>query len=98
MTQHDKKTGGSRVSICEEKRRLSEEFVAASHAVNELQTQQVQAVIEGDSDFARFDDLLHMARENKKPGQVCADRSPGTTNNIAVKSRLSIKKDCYAGS
>jgi hypothetical protein len=31
----------------------------------ELQNQQTQAVIDQDSDFSRFDDLIHMAREKK---------------------------------
>jgi hypothetical protein len=31
----------------------------------ELQNQQTQAVIDQDPDFARFDDLIHMAREIK---------------------------------
>jgi hypothetical protein len=50
---------------CEEKQRLSEDFVAAAHQLVALQSQQTEAVIAGDPDFARFDDLLHMAREKK---------------------------------
>jgi hypothetical protein len=30
-----------------------------------LHTAQTQAAINGDPDFTRYDDLLHMARENK---------------------------------
>jgi hypothetical protein len=31
----------------------------------ELQNQQIRAVIDLDPDFARFDDLIHVAREKK---------------------------------
>ena len=33
--------------------------------MNEIQRRQTQAVIDGDSDFARFDLLLHFAQEEK---------------------------------
>lgn len=42
-----------------------DEFVEASRGVIELNAMQTQGVIEGDPDFARFDDLLHVAREKK---------------------------------
>jgi hypothetical protein len=51
---------------CEEKNRLQKEFLAAIHDLVETQKQQMQAVIDGDSDFARFDVLLHMAHERKE--------------------------------
>jgi hypothetical protein len=50
---------------CPEKRRLQQEFLRAVHEVNVLQTQQMQAVVEEDPDFARFDVLIHMAQEKK---------------------------------
>jgi hypothetical protein len=53
------------VAFCEEKHRLTENFVAASRELLNLQSQQSQAVIDGDPDFARFDLLLHMAGERK---------------------------------
>jgi hypothetical protein len=52
--------------FCEEKNRLAKDFLAAIHELVEVQTQQTQAVIDGDSDFARFDVLLHMAHERKE--------------------------------
>jgi hypothetical protein len=50
---------------CAEKRRLQQEFLRAVHQVNVLQTQQMQAVVEEDLDFARFDVLIYMAHEKK---------------------------------
>jgi hypothetical protein len=52
--------------FCAEKRRLQQEFLAAIHALVELQNQQMQAVIDEDPDFARFDVLLHTAQEHKE--------------------------------
>ncbi len=52
--------------FCEERKRLLDRFLEAIHELNELQSQQVQAVIDGDSDFNRFDLLLHMAQEKKE--------------------------------
>jgi hypothetical protein len=65
MTQREYKTNGGKTPFCTEKQRRIDAFVAASRILTELQSQQTQAVIEGDSDFARFDDLIHMAREQK---------------------------------
>ncbi len=53
------------VSFCEEKRRLVDAFLEAIHELNALQSQQIQAVIDGDEDFSRFDVLLHIAQEKK---------------------------------
>ncbi len=53
------------VGFCDEKRRLVDAFLEAIHELNALQTQQIQAVIDGDSDFNRFDVLLHIAQEKK---------------------------------
>ena len=53
------------VPFCVEKYRLLNEFLKAIQELVEIQNQQAQAVIQGDSDFARFDVLLHMANERK---------------------------------
>lgn len=58
-------TGGKRAAHCEEAVRLRDSLLAAIRELNQLNTAQMQAVIEGDSDFSRFDLLLHMANENK---------------------------------
>jgi hypothetical protein len=55
----------SRVGFCAEKKRLLDEFLKAIQELTALQTQQAQAVIEGDEDFSRFDVLLHFAHEKK---------------------------------
>jgi hypothetical protein len=52
------------VGFCEEKNRLMVEFVNTIHELIGLQSQQTQAVIEGE-DFTRFDLLLHLAQEKK---------------------------------
>ncbi len=53
------------VGFCEEKARLQNELLAAIHEVNILQTQQTQALIDGDPDFSRFDVLISMAQQEK---------------------------------
>jgi hypothetical protein len=53
------------VAFCEEKNRLLDEFLEAIHELTTIQSQQSQAVIEGDPDFTRFDLLLHVAQEKK---------------------------------
>ena len=65
MTQHETRPDGTQTPICEIWQQLSEDFVFAAREFIDLQTQQTQAVIYGDPDFTRFDDLLHMAREKK---------------------------------
>lgn len=54
-----------RIAFCPEKERLSRDFVDSVHELFELQNQQTQALISGDSDFTRFDVLLHFAQEMK---------------------------------
>jgi hypothetical protein len=54
-----------KIGFCEEKRRLVDAFLEAIRELNALQSQQIQAVIDGDSDFNRFDVLLHIAQEKK---------------------------------
>lgn len=65
MTQRPRQIISSKVAFCEQKQELVNEFVEASRVFMELQSQQTQAVIDGDADFSRFDDLIHMARERK---------------------------------
>lgn len=55
-----------KVAFCDEKNRLLHEFLEAIHEITSLQSQQTQAVIDGDPDFARFDVLLHFAQERKE--------------------------------
>jgi hypothetical protein len=54
------------IGFCEEKNRLLDEFLQASREMMALQNQQTQAVIQGDSDFPRFDVLIHLAQERKE--------------------------------
>jgi hypothetical protein len=54
------------IALCEHKKRLQDEFIQAAHNVSRLISQQLRAVIAGDSDFARFDVLIHMAQEEKE--------------------------------
>jgi hypothetical protein len=65
MTQDQSKSKRGNIPFCEEKRRLMKDFVDCSHDFMELQNQQTQAVIDEDTEFARFDDLIHMARGKK---------------------------------
>jgi hypothetical protein len=53
------------VFFCEEKLQLMRAFLETVHETNILQNQQMQAVVEGDPDFSRFDVLLHLAHEKK---------------------------------
>jgi hypothetical protein len=54
------------IGFCKEKNRLVKEFLAAIHELIEIQKRQTQAVIDGDTDFARFDVLSNMAHERKE--------------------------------
>lgn len=63
--QREKKTNGTKIPHCEQKQRLMNDFVEAVRVFMELHSQQTRAVIDKDPDFARFDDLIHMARETK---------------------------------
>jgi hypothetical protein len=53
------------IPFCEEKNRLLNDFLQAVRELNAVQNQQIRAVIEGDSEFNRFDLLLHIAQEKK---------------------------------
>jgi hypothetical protein len=65
MTQREHGNDLQHTSSCEEKMRLVAEFVESNHVLMNLLNHQVQAVIDQDPDFSRFDDLIHMAREKK---------------------------------
>jgi hypothetical protein len=65
MTRHKEKNHGPQIPYCEERHKLTDALVAAAHELTEVQNQQVQAIIEGDADFCRFDDLIHVARATK---------------------------------
>jgi len=54
------------IGFCAEKNRLLNEFLEAIQELTALQNQQTQAVILGDSEFDRFDVLLHLAQEKKE--------------------------------
>lgn len=58
-------TGGKQAGRCEEAVRLREALLAAIRDLNGLNTQQMQALIDEDPDFSRFDLLVHMANETK---------------------------------
>ncbi len=51
--------------FCEEKHRLLNELMQAIHELTALQAEQTQAIITGDTNFSRFDVLLHQAHEKK---------------------------------
>jgi hypothetical protein len=51
--------------FCEEKQRLLDGFLKATREMCALHKQQMEAVIEGDTDFSRFDVLIHLAQERK---------------------------------
>jgi hypothetical protein len=65
MTQPQRSNSGFGSPLCPEKRHLQDAFLSACHELNTLQSEQIAAVISGDTDFTRFDDLLHLAREKK---------------------------------
>jgi hypothetical protein len=58
------------IGFCEEKNRLLCEFLKTIREISELQSQQMQAVldaaIDGEGDFMRFDLLLHLAQQKKE--------------------------------
>ena len=53
------------IGFCEIRQRLVDAFTAAVREISFIENEQMQAVIEGDSDFSRFDLLLHYAQEKK---------------------------------
>jgi hypothetical protein len=52
--------------VCSEKLELQNRFLNAVREMASIQNEQVKSVIQGDSDFGRFDLLLHMAAEKKR--------------------------------
>jgi len=54
------------IAFCEEKNRLLGDFLRAIHDLNGLLKQQMECVTRGDTDFTRFDGLLHAAQEKKE--------------------------------
>jgi hypothetical protein len=54
-----------KVGFCQLKQRLIDAFIQAVREMNVIENQQVEAVIDGDPDFSRFDLLLHFAQEKK---------------------------------
>jgi hypothetical protein len=65
MTEQRRKNDLRVTPFCEVKDRLIQEFLRSNHILMGLQNEQVQAVIDQDPEFSRFDDLIHMAREKK---------------------------------
>ena len=65
MTQEEGSSKRPDSSFCETKQRLIDEFTAANHELMELQNQQTRAVIEHDSDFTSFNELIDKARAKK---------------------------------
>lgn len=53
------------LGFCEEKHRLLDNLLAAIRALTEIQEEQTRAVISGDSEFARYEELLHIAHLRK---------------------------------
>jgi hypothetical protein len=53
------------IGFCAEKQKLLDEFMTAISDIFGLLGQQSQALIDGDSEFCRFDLLLHLAHEKK---------------------------------
>lgn len=56
----------TKTSICDEKLRLMEEFMAAASELVSVHNAQMKALLEDDSDFSRFDVLIHLASERKR--------------------------------
>lgn len=52
--------------FCTEKYRLLDEVTEAIKELASFQDQQLQALISGDPDFARFDLLIQMAQDRKR--------------------------------
>jgi hypothetical protein len=54
------------VILCAERTRLQEDFLEAIHELNSLQSHQVAAVIDGNTDACRFELLISLAQERKE--------------------------------
>jgi hypothetical protein len=51
---------------CKQARELLDKFAEAIRELIRLHEEQFQAVVGGDTDSMRFDDLIHMANERKR--------------------------------
>lgn len=56
----------SKTTLCEEKLRLMEDFLAAATDLVAIHNDQVKALLQDDPDFSRFDLLIHLANERKR--------------------------------
>jgi len=56
----------TKTSICDDKLRLMEEFMAAASDLVSVHNAQVKALLDDDPDFSRFDVLIHLASERKR--------------------------------
>ncbi len=56
----------SKTTLCDEKLRLMEEFLASATDLVSVHNDQVKALIDDDPDFSRFDLLIHLANERKR--------------------------------
>jgi hypothetical protein len=65
VTQDIFKTRNTEIPYCELRHRLTEALLDTIRQFTDLHTQQMQSIIEGDQDFSRFDDLIHLARTAK---------------------------------
>ncbi len=54
------------VGSCGERQRLLDTFLKAAGEMSALLNEQVRAAAQGDTDFSRFDPLIHMAGHKKK--------------------------------
>jgi hypothetical protein len=65
MTRVQQSSANQGKPYCEERRRLSDALLAAVRELMDLLSQQSNAIIHNDPDFARFDDLIHVAQNVK---------------------------------
>jgi len=65
MSENEPTSGWRTGRFCAEKARLQDAFLHAMRELMSLQTQQTQALIDGDPDFSRFDGLIHLAGEQR---------------------------------
>lgn len=56
----------SKTGFCQDKLRLMEEFLAAATDLVSVHNDQVKSLLEDDTDFSRFDLLIHLAAERKR--------------------------------
>jgi hypothetical protein len=67
MSSEEKVSGPSRGpgGCCGDAVRLRDALLAAIRELNALHSEQMRSVLDGDTDFSRFDLLVHMANERK---------------------------------